>query len=303
MRTLDWIFAARPMLLVPVWTIYLVALHYHHSLAKETFDLLDVASLSALSLAFAGAYYINQVYDIESDRLNNKVGFLPRGLIRPEAMLAAFVTVSLAGLFVAGGVSFWMLGLVAQIVVLSWSYSAPPVRFKDRPVSGPLANGWAVGLVTSLSVMPRQSLDRLGLLGWDNPVYFFLAVVAVTIITTIPDRDGDSATGKRTLAVHLGARWSLAVAAVCLGAAVAVAWRSGYPALVYAALFALVVSLFALAAPTTRLILLAAKVPIVVLTLMACAFYPFYLLFLVALILGTRIYYHKRFGIVYPTIA
>jgi len=35
MKQLDYIFAARPMLLLPVWSIFLVALHYHHELAQK----------------------------------------------------------------------------------------------------------------------------------------------------------------------------------------------------------------------------------------------------------------------------
>lgn len=303
MRALDFLFAARPMLLVPVWTVYLVTLHYHHALSGESFDLLDVVSLLALTLAFAGAYFINQVHDMESDRINNKLGFLQRGYISPSAMTIAFLVVSIASLAIGIAVSFWLAGLIAQVVFLSWAYSAPPFRLKDRPVSGLIANGWAVGLISSVSVMPHQSLDTIGLLGWNNPFYFLVAVVAVTIVTTIPDREGDAATGKRTIAVVLGTRGALFVSLVCLGVAVWTAWQSEYPVLVYVALFGAMVVLMALTIPTPRLILLAAKVPILALTLVACTFYPLYFVFLVALILGTRIYYRKRFALMYPSLS
>lgn len=302
MRLFDWIFAARPMLLVPVWTIYLVALRYHHELSGDQFDVSDLLTLLALSLAFAGAYFINQVYDFESDRINEKLGFLQRGLISARGMASAFAIVSVAALAIGLSFSFWFLGLIAQVVFLSWAYSAPPLRLKDRPIGGLLANGWAVGVVTSFAVMPIQSLDTLGLLGWDNPIYFLLAVTAVTVVTTIPDRDGDEATGKRTIAVVMGVRGALGVAWFCLVAAVYVAWRSGYPALVYAALFSLVVVLMAALVPVPGVVRMAAKMPILVLSLIACAFYPLYFVFLVALIFATRIYYRTRFSKDYPSL-
>jgi hypothetical protein len=44
----------------------------------------------------------------------------------------------------------------------------------------------------------------------------------------------------------------------------------------------------------------AAKLPLLLLTLLAGFFYPGYFLFVVALLFGTRIYYRRRFHIAYP---
>ncbi|MBD3402467.1 hypothetical protein GF420_06205 [candidate division GN15 bacterium] len=303
MRVLDLVFAARPMLLIPVWTVYLVSLHYHHRLSGESFDWADLGMLAALTLAFAGAYYINQVYDIESDRINNKLGFLQRGLLAPGNLSLGFVITSTVALAISIAYSFWMLGIFAQIVFLGWAYSAPPLRLKDRPIGGVLANAWAIGFLIVFTVLPSPTIHTIGLLGWDNPVYFFFAVASITILTTIPDREGDRHTGKRTAAVALGTRGALALALVLMIIAVLVAWRSEYAALVYLALFASIVVLMALLLPAPGVVLLATKLPLLLMTLLAAFFYPGYLVFLVALILATRIYYQRRFGLVYPRLS
>jgi len=303
MKVLDYFFAARPLLLLPVWSVYLVCLHYHHELSGGRFDRYDLALLACLSCLFAGAFYINQVFDYESDRINRKCGFLQEGIISRRAMMAAFLIVSLVPLSVAPFFSALTTALFLQVLVLAYLYSAPPTRLKDRPIGGLFVNAYAHGFIVSLAVMPEMTINSSGLLGWDNPIYFTLTVGATYILTTIPDREGDRATGKRTLSVVLGRVGALSVALLLMAGSTFVAYRSGFAPLVYLSAFAS----FAIAATmllrSVSSILLAAKLPLLVLTLLAGYWYPAYFVFIVALLVGTRIYYQSRFGILYPKLA
>jgi 4-hydroxybenzoate polyprenyltransferase len=76
MKVLDFIFAARPLLHIPVWTVYLITLHHHRQADNGLFSIEDLVMLGCLSLLFAGAFYLNQVYDYDSDLRNKKLGFL-----------------------------------------------------------------------------------------------------------------------------------------------------------------------------------------------------------------------------------
>ncbi|UCD93647.1 MAG: UbiA family prenyltransferase, partial [Candidatus Zixiibacteriota bacterium] len=96
MRLADFIFAARPMLLLPVWSIYLIACKFSYGQAR--FDARALMSLIAVSLVAVGAYFINQIYDYQTDLINKKLGFLQRGLISRSEMTAAYISVSLVGL-------------------------------------------------------------------------------------------------------------------------------------------------------------------------------------------------------------
>jgi len=174
MKALDYFFAARPLLLIPVWSVYLICLHYHHELSEGRFDWYDLALLACLSCLFAGAFYINQVCDYESDKINRKCGFLQEGIISRRAMMAAFLIVSLVPLSVAPFFSVLTTALCLQLLVLAYLYSAPPVRLKDRPIGGLFTNAYAHGFVVSLAVMPEMTINNSGLLGWDNPFYFAL---------------------------------------------------------------------------------------------------------------------------------
>jgi 1,4-dihydroxy-2-naphthoate octaprenyltransferase len=272
MRVLDFCFAARPLLQLPIWTVYLVALHYHHLLSGERFAFLDLALMAMISIVFTAAAYLNQVYDFESDRINNKVGFLQRGFLSQNALMRGCLLCLVVPFVVSPFVSWLTLFIVAQLVFLAIVYSAPPPRLKDRPVGGLFANAYGHGFLVAVAVMPDMTLHNAGQLGWDLPFYFFFAVGATYVLTTIPDRIGDAASGKRTIAVILGRNGALWVAFALLG----------------------------LAEASVRL---AAKTPLLLLTLLAGFWYPVYLAFVVALLFGTRAYYRRRFGLIYPELA
>lgn len=300
MKFLDYIFAARPMLLLPVWSIFLVALHYHHELAIKTFGWLDLLVLSCLTILTAAAYYINQVFDFDSDRINSKLGFLQKQMVSSKALMILFIIFSLLALSAAFFISIALFAIFLQLVLFSFVYSSSPFRLKDRPISGLFANAYSFGFLIPIAVMPYITQHNAGLLGWDNPFYFFLSVMGVHILTTIPDRVGDKATGKKTIGVVLPIRVSLFTALVSFAGAALVALSSNFLLLMIIAIISATLVLTAMFTSNLKLILAAAKVPILLLTLLAGYFYPIYFLFVVALIFSTRAYYKKRFNVTYP---
>lgn len=303
MKIVDYFFAARPMLLIPVWSIYLVALNYHHQLAGKSFSLENFIMITCLTMLASGAYYINQVYDTESDRLNKKVLFLEHNLVTTRGLMLLFTILSslpiLYGMFYPKVVLF----IFSQLILLSYTYSAPPIRLKDRPIGGLLANSWAFGFLIAFSIMPEMTQHNMGTLGWDNPLYFFLAVMGVHILTTISDRVGDSRTGKKTIGAMFPVRTSLLLAFIAFIGAALIALKSGFPLLLALAIVAATFTVLTLVTPQMPLILAAAKLPILLLTLLAGYFYPIYILFVVVLIFATRAYYKRRFNINYPKLA
>jgi 4-hydroxybenzoate polyprenyltransferase len=300
MKLLDWLFAARPLLHLPIWTVYLISLHYHLELSGESFDWIDLLIMVGISLLYSGAIYLNQVYDYESDRINRKVGFLQNGFVTRRGLLAGAAVAMIIPMAFAPLIGLPTLFIFAQLLVLAYIYSVPPLRLKDRAVSGLAASAYAHGVLVSLAVMPEINIHSAGLLGWDNPVYFFLAVGGTHAVTTVPDRTGDAATGKKTLAVVLGRTGALLTALVLFVLAALVARNSGHALLLYLAAVAAALALGGLLIRYEKAVLVAAKMPLLLLTLIAGYFFPIYLVFVVALLIATRIYYRKRFGIAYP---
>ncbi|MCM2271937.1 MAG: UbiA family prenyltransferase [candidate division Zixibacteria bacterium] len=302
MKLLDLIFAARPMLHLPGWSIFLVSLHYHHQISGGSFSAEDIFVMLGITLMTAGGMYVNQVFDVESDKINRKLGFITLGYLSERTMMIAFLVTSITSVMIGWIVSFVTVALLIQAFAISWIYSAPPFRLKDRAFFGMLANGWAFGWLVSFAVMPDIGVNTAGKLGWDNPFYFFYVVMAVHCLTTIPDRTGDKATGKMTIAVVLGPKLTGTVAILLYSFALGTAWRSEFLPLAILAGIALTLSLLALLWPALMPATLAAKLPILLLAILAGTFYPLYLVFMIVLVWLTRLYYQRRFNMVYPSL-
>ncbi len=303
MRALDLFFAARPMLHLPVWTVYFISLNNHLVRTGDSASWYDLAIVIALNLAFAAAFYINQYFDLESDRINKKLGFLQRNFLSSEQIITAFLISSLLAMALSSFRGWTGLGVLAQIVLLAWIYSAPPARLKDRPIWSLVSNIWAHGFLVSLVASDDKLVSVFNFSELADPLFFSLSVGAISLMTMIPDREGDAATGKRTLPVVLGVRPSLALALVFMCGAAYVAYLSANPLLLYLAAFSGGMILAALVTGSERLILAAIKLPLLLMTLLAGFYCPAYLLFVVALVISTRIYYKKRFGLIYPALA
>jgi 1,4-dihydroxy-2-naphthoate octaprenyltransferase len=99
--------------------------------------------------------------------------------------------------------------LLIAVLVLSWEYSAPPLRLHSRGL-GELNTALVVSLLTPLVGFYLQSrrLASLPLLA-SVPLCCFQFAMLLSI--EFPDEAGDAAVGKRTLVVRFGARPSAMV--------------------------------------------------------------------------------------------
>jgi len=297
-KVIDFIFAARPMLLLPVWSIYLIT--YNLASPDSSVDYLGLLRLVSLTLIFAGTYYINQIYDYDSDLINKKLGFLQMGMISGSGMTAVYISSTVlalaAGFYV--GVMFGII--ICLIFLLGFFYSAPPVRLKDRPVGGLLANTIAYG-----ALVPGAAEIHDFAYGDDQLLiiaYFSLLVGAGYLMTIIPDRDGDKKTGKLTLAVYMSDRKIILAALILLIIAFYPAYLIENRFLIGIDAVSIIFFGIALIYPKEALILFACKFPILLVSLLAGYNHPTYLVFIVVLLSLTRLYYKKRFDMNYPRI-
>ncbi|HEY0707747.1 MAG TPA: prenyltransferase [Polyangia bacterium] len=208
-----------------------VAAHFGHALDLRAY-LLGQAVVTSLQLM---THYANDYFDYEADvanttptRWSGGSRVLPGGEIpRVVALIAALVLAALGLMFggllelhtAADGSRPSTIPLVLAILVLSWAYSAPPMRLHSRGVGELDVAVVVTGLVPLLGFWV-QAPDLVGLrvllLAVVPP---FLLQIAMTLAIEFPDHDGDRATGKRTLVVRLGPARAAAWFAVITGAA------------------------------------------------------------------------------------
>jgi 4-hydroxybenzoate polyprenyltransferase len=295
----DWIFFLRPILHPPVWTIAILG--YFRSPVKPESPYQLIWIMLASSGMAAWAYVINQIADVESDRRNNKLFFLPLGLISIKAahiyaglILAAtvagsFLVSTRAGIIGVAGVAFGYL------------YSGRPFRGEKDPVAGALLNGIGYGSLIFIFAFTGAG----GLIGDAIllSVPYLFAVIAVFMGTTLPDVEGDARSGKRTPAVVLGIRFTTVVMTLSLIVSLFLSLMVRDLPLLLACNLSLPFYLYAALKPKVKNSVFAARFSVLLLSLAACYAFFWYALILLFLFVTARIYYRGRFGIVYPALS
>jgi 1,4-dihydroxy-2-naphthoate octaprenyltransferase len=173
----------------------------------------------AVTAAHLMTHYCNDYFDFRADQANatptrwsGGSRVLPAGeLPRAAALVAALVLALLACVGTAivvghAGASPAVVGLMSAIVVLSWEYSAPPLRLHSTGWGELEAAVVVSGLVplTSFYIQTGQwALLPFGAIAPLAGLQF-----AMLLAIEFPDAAGDAATGKRTLVVRHGAEWA-----------------------------------------------------------------------------------------------
>lgn len=175
-------------------------------------------------------HYANDYFDLAADRANGTPTrwsggsrVLVEGLLPPRVALRAalsFAALAIAwGSLAIGTLPFnhaGVLGLLLAVIVLAWSYSAPPLRLNARG-AGEVTTATVVTVLTPLVGFHLQSPS------FDPALLLTLGAVALLQVAMLfainfPDAEGDRATGKNTWVVRLGTSRAVVVCRALLGA-------------------------------------------------------------------------------------
>jgi 4-hydroxybenzoate polyprenyltransferase len=330
-KVLDCFFLLRIPLLAPVWTILLLGWITGPTIsplggglaapAASCFDgsLLKLwIALASFSLVVASIYVVNQIADIESDRINHKLFILPHGLVSVRTAWGLSAACAILGLAGACFFDLTMVALFAASLLLGALYDLPPASLKNHALGGLVANFLGHGMITFLvgwhaasAVIgnPLHLVDR----GVGNLYELAQAIVpslsagfgnaAVYITTTIPDAAGDIATGKKTFCVKYGQKnTALWASIMCAGALLcAFSMRHNTWVMVLQAAISLIFFARLVVATDATKAFQAFKWPVFLLSVLVTLFVPMYGAVILATFFGSKLYYRRRFHIDYPT--
>ena len=305
----------RPVLLGPAWTMVLVG----HSRARgygfgEGSGRLGMV-LVLFSLLMGGIYILNQVNDLEADRLNHKLFLLADGWLSIKSALFqgwGLLTLAVAGAFYLQ----WKLGmLLLASMGLGMAYNAKGWGWKGKPIWGLVANMVGFGFLAFAIGWMAASSE----FGWKTVWYsipYPFAIGAVYGNTTVLDAEGDREVRKKTLAGRFGIRRTLWLGVVFVACAVGAAWVLGDRIMLLTGGIALALLGWMMVrtnnvrgrtenvcgAREEQAIDQASKGAILALSLRMAWTYPWYLVLMGGTFLGSRWYYRKRFGMRYPRL-
>lgn len=293
----DYIFLLRPTLFVPVWTFLLIG--YARAGGAGKMPALLCAFI-LYTLLMGTIYIINQIADRESDKINKKLFLLSEGYISPKnAYIEILVLLIIVLLISIPYPPLFKLFLLFSFI-LGILYSVPPFKFKGRPIFDLLSNALGYGFLNfSIGWMTTRNFSAQTFL-YSLPYIF--AVGAVFVNTTIPDIEGDKKTGEITTGVFLGKNNALTLSTILIFSSFILSLILMDWICLIAAICASPLFILALIRKDLKYCFISIRVSAPILVLIIAFLYPWFLVPLLFVFLSQRIYYKKRFGIVYPKI-
>jgi len=297
---LDYFFLTRPILFYPIWTFFLAGWFggTHFSNSSNSFLNIPLAVIFQLTILMGSIFIINQIQDVETDRLNGKLFLVANGIVsKRSAYLEAAIFASIA--IVWGFLMSTIIGIlfILLFILSGLLYNYSPFMWKNKPIMGLITNGTG-GMLIYLIGWSAGGGKGLPLL----VLPYTFAGVSVYLNTTVPDIKGDKKAGKITFPVRFGVK-STALWALIFEAAVVVTsffmreWILFIPALIAFPFF--IMSVFD---TSVSKIMLCTKLSIAALALSICVVAPYYLVLLVFIFFFSRWYYKKRFNFEYPSL-
>ena len=187
--------------------LYLIAVHV---LPRSGLDHLFwvIVAGAGVNLAIVG---VNQLTDVEIDRINKPHLPLAAGDLSPEA--AWRIVAVCAVVPVVLGLTQGALETAAVVAALAVgaAYSLPPVRLKRFPVAASLCISGVRSAVVNVGVYGHYSLAFGGTLAIPGAVWALTLVVlpfsfAIAVLKDVPDMEGDRRFRIATFTVRLGPR-------------------------------------------------------------------------------------------------
>jgi len=178
--------------------------------ARLVFNVVIGALMAAVLNAASNG--INQVYDLPLDAINKPKRPLPSGrmTIREANVVTAICYAIALGL--AALVNWMCFALAAIAAVLTWAYSAPPLRTKRDAIAANLTIALPRGLMLKVAgwttVKDFDSVEP-----WYIGSIFFLFLLGAATTKDFADMEGDAKHGCITLPVRFGvkrAAWIIA---------------------------------------------------------------------------------------------
>jgi len=173
---------------------------------------LHVLPVLLITVTTTGLYMLNDVFDIEIDRVSHPERALPRGAVSAKVATVAALLLMCVGTILAFSVGVASGGLIAVIVLFGILYSAPPVRLRRFPVI-PSA---IIGLFVFLSFLAGTSFWQgtiTGKLAFGALLLWAMFLCASTA-KDLGDIQGDKVDGVKSLPLVFGLEGGFAVTAI-----------------------------------------------------------------------------------------
>jgi 4-hydroxybenzoate polyprenyltransferase len=310
---LDIVFLLRPTLFFSVWVMVVMGMYsaqmnlIKYPLWITEFSWRTFFVFLGLTLTSASTFILNQIEDLESDKINNKL-FLVGEYFTPERSLSISRFLLVIGILLSVA-SNWFTSLFVISIYLIWGilYNKEPYSWKKKPLLGWIANsviGVMLFMIGWYFVMTSQTDVTINL--YDLSIFQFmlpyiLCFSSVALLTTLPDVKGDIETGDETFPIVYGKMLTVILSFLLISSAFVFSLIYEDPLASTASIVSLPFFLFTAWRSLEKDILRSIRYPIFILNFFALTVYPWLFFPLVITYYLSKYYYWHRFELHYPT--
>ena len=164
-----------------------------------------------LACACGNVYIVglNQLYDIEIDRINKPDLPLASGEFTVEQGKLIVALTGISALLIAALSGAWLLATVAVSLVIGTIYSTPPVRLKQFPLWAAFCILTVRGVIVNIGLFLHygdklNGGEALNPYVWTLTLFILFFTVAIAIFKDVPDLEGDLQYNINTLTIVIG---------------------------------------------------------------------------------------------------
>ena len=304
LRILDFFYILRPTLFFPGITIYLFGI-------KDSDSSFIVIPFIITLLLLSTTYLTNQIFDIKTDRINDKLFFLTRNIISINMVklyntliIILFFSFSIYYFDLSSAIFLTLIYFLFVIIVILYNFKK--FNWKAKPLLS-IISSFLGGLIFYLVGYYSNILD-INTVSFNsffisilNAIPFGIAVLSVSIMTMISDEVGDKVADKNTFVVHYKIRVSNNTIILFSFLNSLISYYVLNEVVLIISVISLILSIvFQIKNYEVKYLLLNIKISILLLSIAIGFVFPLYIAIIVTYFIITRMYYKKRFNIIYP---
>jgi 4-hydroxybenzoate polyprenyltransferase len=205
---LYWTFA-RPFTLVPPMIGIFSGSLIGYGASHVAFPVFHVAlAVLAAGVLNAASNGLNQICDLENDRINKPHRPLPSGQMTFGAAWSFVVATYVVALAMVALVNRETFAIYVIAALATVAYSAPPIRLKRHPVGSNLIIALIRGWLLKVAGWAAVATVLTSIEPWYIGFIYFVFLLGATTTKDFADIEGDRAAGCITFPVRYGATWS-----------------------------------------------------------------------------------------------
>jgi homogentisate phytyltransferase / homogentisate geranylgeranyltransferase len=192
-----------------VFALYAIAL----ATTDSSISLANIAQLLGTWIAcLCGNVYIvglNQLYDIEIDRINKPDLPLASGKFSVSQGKWIVGVTGLLAIGLSAWCGWWLFATVIASLAIGTAYSVPPIRFKQFPLMAAICILSVRGCIVNLGIFSHfdrvlGSAENLPASIWILTLFILVFTIAIAIFKDVPDLEGDRKYQIQTFTLTLG---------------------------------------------------------------------------------------------------